>query len=114
VDGAGSRPPRRVLRGIPEIRHFFRTNEDPVYFVGATAFNLLGLDRWVRHFYYIVYYDSWDGAHPRVFTPSKKPPVEFASGEDINNYGSPDPSVGALSRGKQRRLLSTFSVRSRT
>lgn len=84
---------RRVLRGIPEIRTFFRTNETPVYFVGATAFNLLGLDRWVRNFNYIAYYDSWDGAHPRVFTPHNKPYVEFRSSEEINNYLLRDPEV---------------------
>ena len=39
---------RAPLRGVPEIRRFFRTNETPVYFVSATAFNLLGIDRWVR------------------------------------------------------------------
>ncbi len=41
---------RRPLRNISEVRHFFRTNEVPIYFVGATPFNLLGLDRWVRNF----------------------------------------------------------------
>jgi hypothetical protein len=61
---------RRPLRNISEVRHFFRTNEVPIYFVGATPFNLLGLDRWVRNFSYVTYYDGWDGAHPRVFTPS--------------------------------------------
>src|SRR5919107_1696351 len=52
--GAGS---RRTLKGIPEIRNFFRTSTEPIYFLGATAFNLLGLDRWVRNFHYIAYYD---------------------------------------------------------
>lgn len=74
------------LKNISEIRHYFRTSEAPIFFVGATAFNLLGLDRWVRGFSYISYYDSWDGAHPRVFTPSHKPYVEFESGEDVNNW----------------------------
>lgn len=74
------------LKNISEIRHYLRTSEAPVFFVGATAFNLLGLDRWVRGFSYIAYYDSWDGAHPRVFTPSHKPHVDFESGEDINNW----------------------------
>jgi hypothetical protein len=77
---------RRPLRNISEVRHFFRTNEVPIYFVGATPFNLLGLDRWVRNFTYIAYYDGWDGAHPRVFTPKRKPYVEFSSGEEINNW----------------------------
>ncbi|GAB3058245.1 biotin carboxylase [Intrasporangium mesophilum] len=74
------------LNGISEIRSFFRTNSQPIYFVGPTAFNLLGIDRWVRNFEYIVYYDSWDGAHPRLFTPRNKPYVEFESSEQINNY----------------------------
>lgn len=76
----------RGLNGIPEIRTFFRTNDQPIFFVGPTAFNLLGIDRWVRGFEYIVYHDSWDSAHPRVFTPSTKPYVEFTSSEEINNY----------------------------
>ena len=52
---------RRQIQGIAEIRTFFRTNLQPVYFFGPTAFNLLGIDRWVRNFQYVVYYDSWDG-----------------------------------------------------
>ena len=60
---------RRPLRNISEVRHFFRTNEVPIYFVGATPFNLLGLDRWVRNFSYVTYYDGWDGAHPASVQP---------------------------------------------
>jgi len=74
------------LKNVSEIRHYLRTSDTPVFFVGATAFNLLGLDRWVRGFSYISYYDSWDGAHPRVFSPQEKPYVEFESGEEINNW----------------------------
>jgi len=77
---------RRPLRNVSEVRHFFRTNDVPIYFVGATPFNLLGLDRWIRNFSYVCYYDAWDGAHPRVFTPRHKPYTEFASGEEINNW----------------------------
>src|SRR4249919_4106377 len=76
----------RKLKGISDIRTFFRTNEQPIFFIGPTAFNLLGIDRWVRNFRYIVYYDSWDFGHPRVFTPANKPYVEFGSSEEINNY----------------------------
>ena len=83
----------RSLNGIPEIRTFFRTNQQPIYFVGPTAFNLLGIDRWVRNFQYVVYYDSWDGTHPRVFAPQNRPYVEFESSEQINNYLLRDPEV---------------------
>src|SRR4051812_25509317 len=86
---------QRPLRNISEVRHFFRTNEVPIYFVGATPFNLLGLDRWVRNFCYVTYYDGWDGAHPRVFTPKHKPYIEFESGEEINNWLLVNPEVRA-------------------
>lgn len=98
------------LNGIPEIRTFFRTNEQPIYFFGPTAFNLLGIDRWVRNFRYVTYYDSWDGAHPRVFTPSNKPYVEFESSEQIVNYLLRDPEVQAYlaSRGGRPKVAMVF------
>jgi hypothetical protein len=83
---SGTGHQRRRLKNISEVRHFFRTNDVPILFFGATPFNLLGLDRWIRNFSYITYYDAWDGAHPRVFTPSDKPYREFESGEEINNW----------------------------
>ncbi len=83
------RRPRRddgVLRGISAIRRSFRTNETPVWFVSATAFNLLGIDRWVRNFGFVNYYDSFDGKHPRVFAPTHHEPPAFDSIEEICNY----------------------------
>jgi biotin carboxylase len=74
------------LRGIAEIRRFFRTNETPVYFVSATAFNLLGIDRWVRNFRFLNYYDSFDGTHPNVVVPRERTPRAFSSIEEICNY----------------------------
>jgi biotin carboxylase len=79
-------PARERLSGIPEIRNFFRTNETPVYFVSATAFNLLGIDRWVRNLRFINYYDSFDGWHPNIFVPKEPTPRAFESIEDICNY----------------------------
>ena len=49
----------------------------------------------MRNFQYLVYYDSWDGAHPRVFAPKNQPYVEFESSEQINNYLLRDPEVQA-------------------
>ena len=75
-----------TLRGISEIRGFFRTNRTPLYFVSPTAFNLLGIDRWVRNFFYVNYFDSFEGTHPRVFVPKERPYREFGSIEEICNY----------------------------
>ena len=95
--------PQRPLRNISEVRHYFRTNEVPIYFVGATPYNLLGLDRWVRNFTYVTYYDGWDGAHPRVFTPKRKPYIEFESGEEINNWLLTNPEVLAFIDSRRTR-----------
>ncbi len=91
--GSAGSTARRQLNGISELRTFFRTNSEPIYFVGPTAFNLLGIDRWVRNFQYIAYYDSWDGRHPRVFAPENRPYIEFESSEQINNYLLRDAEV---------------------
>ncbi|MEM8571945.1 MAG: biotin carboxylase [Pseudomonadota bacterium] len=78
--------PKKTLRNISEIRRYFHMNSDPVYFVSATNFNLLGLDEWVKNFKYICYMDCFDGRHPNVLVPTELPHDEFQSIEDINNY----------------------------
>jgi len=82
-----AKPRRRTkLSGISDIRRNFHRNEDPVYFISATPFNLLGLDEWVRNFHFINYIDCFDGQHPHVFVPTEAPHRPFTSIEDINNY----------------------------
>ncbi len=78
--------PKKKLQNISEIRRHFHTNKDPIYFVSATNFNLLGLDEWVKNFKFICYMDCFDGRHPNVMVPSALPHDEFQSIEDINNY----------------------------
>ena len=77
-------PPR--FRGVSDLREFFRTNQTPIYFISPTAFNLLGIDRWVRNFHYVNYFDSFEGSHPNVFVPADREAPEFSSIEDICNY----------------------------
>ena len=75
-----------TLDGISALRGFFRTNQTPIYFISPVAFNLLGIDRWVRRFEYVNYFDSFDGGHPRVFVPQRSPHAQFSSIEDVCNY----------------------------
>jgi biotin carboxylase len=82
-----------TLRGISEIRGFFRTNETPLYFISPTAFNLLGIDRWVANFFFVNYFDSFEGSHPRVFVPRERPHEDFGSIEDVCNYLLAHPEV---------------------
>jgi biotin carboxylase len=74
------------FRGVSDLRQFFRTNQTPIYFVSPTAFNLLGIDRWVRNFHYVTYFDSFEGSHPNVFVPRDREARDFQSIEDICNY----------------------------
>jgi len=77
---------REPLHGVSDIRRFFRTNAVPVSFCSATAFNLLGIDRWVRRFEFLNYFDSFDGHHPNVFVPKERSSRAFSSIEEICNY----------------------------
>lgn len=77
---------KEKLNGLSEIYSFFRKNKKPIYFVSPTAYNVLGLDQWVRHFSYINYFDSFDGKHPRILTPETIEAPEFTSMEDVVNY----------------------------
>lgn len=102
--------PTHELRNISEIRSFFRTNQEPIYFFGPTGFNLLGLDRWVRNFHYVTYYDPWNGAHPRMITPAVRPPREFSSAEEITNYLLTNPEITSriAARGGKPRVMAVF------
>jgi biotin carboxylase len=53
----------------------------------------MGLDRWVRNLFFVTFYDSFDGGHPRVFVPSNRERNDFTSIEDINNHLLRDPEV---------------------
>ncbi|ORV14076.1 hypothetical protein AWB95_10950 [Mycobacterium celatum] len=84
--------PRRTLNGISDVRAFFHTNTVPLYFISPTPFNLLGIDRWIRNFFYLTYFDSFEGEHPRVFVPRRRNRMDFDSMEDVCNYLLRDPS----------------------
>jgi len=84
-------PPK--LQGVSDLREFFRTNQTPIYFISPTAFNLLGIDQWVRNFHYVTWYDSFEGGHPGVFVPEDRSAPEFESIEDICNHLLAQPEV---------------------
>jgi biotin carboxylase len=96
------------LHGVSELREYFRTNRQPIYFVSPTAFNLLGIDRWVRNFRYVCFYDSFEGSHPNIFVPGDRRAPEFESIEDICNYLLRHPEVAAMMRAEDPGGLATF------
>jgi biotin carboxylase len=94
VPAGGSEPePRRVLNGIADVRAFFHTNAVPLYFISPTPFNLLGIDRWVRNFFYLNYFDSFEGAHSRVFVPRRRDRIDFDCMGDVCNHLLGDPET---------------------
>jgi hypothetical protein len=77
----------KPLKGVSDIRRFFYRNNEPIYFISPTNFNLLGADEWIKGFRFISYIDCFDGLHPNVFVPKEElPHDEFQSIEAINNY----------------------------
>ncbi|MDX1428084.1 MAG: biotin carboxylase, partial [Salegentibacter mishustinae] len=49
------------LNGVSDIRRSFHKNEEPLYFISATNFNLLGADEWIKGFKFITYIECFDG-----------------------------------------------------
>ena len=81
-----SRPGQPVLRSLSDVYRYFRQNPKPIYFVSPTPYNLLGIDEWVSEFEYVTYFDTFDGAHARSFSPTHAGPREFETFESVNSY----------------------------
>lgn len=91
------------LNNIYDIRRYFHKNEEPIYFISATNFNLLGADEWIKGFRFINYIDCFDGQHPNVFSPKEEIPHDkFESIEDINNYLLQHPEVQTYIKSRQK------------
>lgn len=80
------RSQRPVLRSLSDIYRYFRESTTPIYFISPTPYNLLGIDEWVGGFRYVTYFDSFDGAHARSFSPTHAGPRDFESFESVNSY----------------------------
>jgi D-alanine-D-alanine ligase-like ATP-grasp enzyme len=96
------------VKSISDLLLMFHRNERPMYFISATNFNLLGMDRWVNRFRYINYIDCFDGRHPNVFVPKETPHDEFTSIEDINNYLLQHKDVVDLIERRGGKPVATF------
>ncbi|HSP58304.1 MAG TPA: biotin carboxylase [Halomonas sp.] len=83
TDGA---TPMSTIKNIADVRRHFLNNKEPIYFISATNFNLLGIGDWVGNFRHINYIDCFEGQQRNVFVPKQKFPRDFESIEDINNY----------------------------
>jgi len=96
------------VRNVSDLLLMFHRNERPIYFISATNFNLLGIDRWVNRFRYISYIDCFDGRHPNVFVPSPTPHPEFESIEEINNHLLQHKDVVDLIERRGGKPVATF------
>ena len=76
-------------------------------FSERAPFSLLGIDQWVGGFEYVSYFDSFDGYHPRVFTPQDTGPREFRSMEEVGNFllANPEAVAHFRSRGKTGKVM---------
>jgi biotin carboxylase len=86
VAGSAAQGDRTALRSLSDVYRYFRENTSPIYFISPTPYNLLGIDEWVGDFRYVTYFDSFDGAHARSFSPSHAGPRDFETFESVNSY----------------------------
>ncbi|MBT5953456.1 biotin carboxylase [bacterium] len=75
-----------TLSSLEEIKHYFKTNTRPYYFISASHFNLMHIDDWVNNLKFINYIDCYDGKHPNVVVPPYLPHTLPSCIEDINAY----------------------------
>ena len=90
----------RPLNSLSDVRAFFHNNTVPLYFISPTPFNLLGIDRWVRNFFYLTYFDSFEGTHSRVFVPRCRDRRDFDSMGDVCNHLLSDPETREFIAGR--------------
>jgi len=74
------------LQGVSDLREFFRTNQTPIYFISPTAFNLLGIDQWVRNFHYVTWYDSFEDRCQQWITGIR---AQFAGAPPVSPQAAP-------------------------
>ena len=78
------------------LRDFLSTSPEPVFYVSRSATNLLGLERFVPHFYFITFEDSWSGRHPANFTPQRMPLRKPRGNVGMVNWLLSNPEVSAF------------------
>jgi len=101
VPAGGPQPEsHRPLNSLSDVRAFFHNNTVPLYFISPTPFNLLGIDRWVRNFFYLTYFDSFEGTHSRVFVPRCRDRRDFDSMGDVCNHLLSDPETREFIAGR--------------
>lgn len=74
------------MTSLSETANALLTQDHGVFFVSRSGTHLGGVDRWIGGFSYVLYCDSWDGAHPRVFTPKRTPRVPVTGTVRVVNW----------------------------
>ncbi len=98
----------QTLQGLSDIRRYFHRNRRPVFFIGPTNFNLLGIERWCNNFHHVNLIDCYDGRDPNVFVAPDIGQSEFSSIEDINNHLLRRPEVAEYLHSFGERPVAVF------
>lgn len=86
------------LRTLQEVKDFLAESRQPIFYVSRSATNLVGVDRVSRGFHYVTLSDSWDGAHPRAFSPTNVPSLAPRGNLDVVNWLLKNDQVQAYIR----------------
>ncbi len=97
-----------TIGSVSQLRRLFLRNERPIYAIGATDFNLAGMDQWVGKFRHICQLDCYDGRNPTVFVPPPAPHDEFSCIEDVTNHLLAHDSVRRYIKARGGRPVGVF------
>lgn len=77
---------KQTLNSICDIKQYFADNQTPYYFISASNFNLMSMQRWVKNWQHINLINSYDDQHPNVLVVMDNHEQLFEGIEDINLY----------------------------
>ncbi len=88
--------PTKPLLKFEDVKAYFSNLTTPIYFLGATNFNLLNLENWVKNWTSINLIDCFDGLNSSIILPINRGSTVFESSQAINAFLLNHPDVAAL------------------
>jgi hypothetical protein len=75
-----------VISSTDQAASILQNNDQPIFFISRSATNLLGINHWVKNFFFVTLVDSWETPNSFSFTPSQKPHSAIRGNITIANW----------------------------
>jgi len=78
--------PHTTLHSVADIKAYFAHRQQPLFFISASNFNMMGMHDWVKGWHNINLLDCFDGKHPHALVVQDDHSRLFGGIEDVNHY----------------------------